>query len=495
MTAPTSPARAAPGPDPASVTGEGASSDTWPRLQFSWLVAVVAVWSAWLLSHPLDPDYTSGELLDHVGAWAAGEPLYPTVGTGPGEALRVLNYPPFVFAAVRGLGAMGLDLLTAARLLDAVAVVLLVVVLGWWLRARGWRGGAVAGAVGLLGASVPFVYATGQFHIEPWAALGTLAGVALLDRGASGRALAWGGVCLGLACLVKQTQVVPGLVMLLWAVRHRKGGLRAVAGFAGVGVLGCAAITVFFGPEAWRHLLTYTVGTYSLENLVQQFGSFVLPWALLLTMAGWRGWAGGSSVRGDAAWWYWCGALAWSFSAGRDGAAFGYFLDLHLATAAWIGPWVFGYGGGWPGAVPGWVRGTQVVGASALVVAVLGVNVVKLEARRSVLPDICAVFPPDGPVLVEEAGVAAACGRRARLHPFITTSLARRGLWDPSGVEADVARGAFGAAVLGNDPRAGGSATRQRWTDAMRAAFRSGSIEAVEGGWWIVRWSSAGGRR
>lgn len=149
---------------------------------------------------------------------------------------------------------------------------------------------------------------------------------------------------------------------------------------------------------------------------------------------------------------------------------------------------MFGYGGPWPGRVPGWLRAVQVVGATALVAGVLAFNVVKLEDRRQALPAVCAALPAVGPVLVEEAGVAAACGRRALLHPFITTSLARRGFWDPSAVEAAAGRGALGRAVLANDPRADGSATRQRWTDGMRAAFEAGTLRAVDGGWWIVEW-------
>ncbi len=469
-----------------------------------WLLTVLCIWSIGLLRYPLDPDYTSGELLDHVNAWQSGEALYPIVGTAPGESLRVLNYPPFLFAAVRGLASITSDPLAAGRLLNGVAVVLLLLVLGACLRARGHTLPAVAGGVGLLGASLPFVYSAGQFHIEGWAVLGTVSGVALLDRsGPSDGRRATGaphsavtavcaGLLLGAACLVKQTQVVPAVVVLAWSVAYFPRWRATVIGFGVAGVVGCAAITWGWGVEAWRHLVTYTVGTYSVENLLRQFGSFVLPWALLLAMAWRKGWAGGPTLRRDVFWWYWCGALVWTLSAGRDGASFGYFLDLHVATAVWVGPSLFG--GAVDGAAPAvpwaprWLRTTQVIGATLLVAVAVGANLGRLEARRTLLPRVCAALPATGPVLVEEAGVAAACGRRAALHPFIMTSLARRGLWDSSEVETAVARGDFGVAVLANDPAAESAAARDRWTAPLRRAFIGGEVTALGADWWIVRW-------
>ena len=63
-------------------------------VQIAWLIAAVGVWSVALLGFPLDPDYTAGELLDHVLSWRETGVLYPALDGGAG--LRVLNYPPLV---------------------------------------------------------------------------------------------------------------------------------------------------------------------------------------------------------------------------------------------------------------------------------------------------------------------------------------------------------------------------------------------------------------
>ena len=54
------------------------------------------------------------------------------------------------------------------------------------------------------------------------------------------------------------------------------------------------------------------------------------------------------------------------------------------------------------------------------------------EARRRLAAGRDRLELGDGPVvLVEDVGLARACGRTALLHPFVMTSLAARGLWDP----------------------------------------------------------------
>ena len=272
------------------------------RGQLIWAMAIVVVWSGWLLFLPIDPDYTSGELLDHLRGWLDTGVLYPALGDGP--TLRVLNYPPLVFVLARGLTALGLPALMAGRLVTALGVALLVTAVALWLRARGARGPALLGAVGLLGASFPVLYGAGQFHVEMWAVAGTVAGFALADRGTTRRHLAAAGMALAISCFFKQTQVVPAAVGLAWLTLYRRPlALWAWGGFAMVGVLGVGAISATFGAQAWRHMLTYTVGTFALPNLGWQFLSHVAPWVLLVGAAVWRRWHLGSEGRGDAAWW------------------------------------------------------------------------------------------------------------------------------------------------------------------------------------------------
>jgi hypothetical protein len=181
---------------------------------------VVAMWSAALLAVRLDPDYTAGELLDHLMAWRGGGALYPVLGAS--APYRVLNYPPLVLLMARGLSTLGVPALTAGRLVNGVGLGALVAAVAWWARARGVRGAALAGTLGLLGASFPLVYGAGQFHIELWAEAGTVWGFALLACGRGRTMAALAGAALAAACFAKQSQVVLALVALGWAWSRRR---------------------------------------------------------------------------------------------------------------------------------------------------------------------------------------------------------------------------------------------------------------------------------
>ena len=70
-------------------TRRGEIGSFWGWAQLAWLGAALALWSAALLTLPIDADYTSGELLDHLESWRETGVLYPPLGTLP--PLRVLN--------------------------------------------------------------------------------------------------------------------------------------------------------------------------------------------------------------------------------------------------------------------------------------------------------------------------------------------------------------------------------------------------------------------
>ncbi|GMV05723.1 MAG: hypothetical protein AMXMBFR53_20000 [Gemmatimonadota bacterium] len=448
------------------------------------------MWSGLLLTFPVDPDYTAGELLDHVAGWRETGVLYPRLGEGP--TLRVLNYPPLVLAAVRAVAALGVPLLAAGRLVNGVGLLALLGAVALWARARGARGPVLAGTVGLLGASFPLLYGAGQLHLELWAVAGTVAGFALLATGSRRRDAVLGGLLLAAGCWAKQTQAVPALAALIWVWLHRRpSALRATAAFALGGGVGGAVVTLLWGSEAWRHMIVYTVGTYSLDSLGLQALSHAAPWALLLvftavTLREARG------SGGDALAWYWVASLLWSLSAAREGSGYAYFLDLHVATALWAGPRIFGGGARgrwWP-----WLLAVQVVGADVGTGAALARNVARLHRVDRHLDDLCrSVASPqaDGaPLLAERAGLARACGRPAVLHPFIMSSLARQGRWDPTPLERDVRAGVYAAVVLPFDPAGDGAlGDPERWTPGMLQAFREApSVEASETGYAVARW-------
>jgi hypothetical protein len=452
------------------------------------LAVAAAAWSLALATFPVDPDYTAGELLDHLASWRETGVLYPALGAGP--PWRVLNYPPLALLVARALAGLGLTELAAGRASDGLALVALLGAAAAWARARGARGAVLAGTVGLLGSSFPVLYAAGQFHIELWAAALTVAGFALLDRASGWRRAALAGLALALACWAKQTQVVPAAVALAWAWTWRRPfALPATAAFALAGLLGAAGITAAWGLEPWRHMLTYTVGTYSLANLGLQALSHAAPWLVLLAFVARTAVGEGRPALRDPLLWLWGGALVWSLSAARVGSSYAYFLDLHVATALWAGPRIFSAGAPYPSRAWSWLLAIQVVAADAGVGAALGVNLARLREVERELPAICAALGDAPAVLAEDVGVARACGRRVVAHPFIMASLARQGRWDPAPLDAAVRSGRV-PALLPFDPRGPvGGAHAERWPSALLRTFADApALERAGAGFWVARW-------
>jgi hypothetical protein len=255
------------------------------------------------------------------------------------------------------------------------------------------------------------------------------------------------GAALALGCFAKQTEIVPAAAALAWAWGYRRAAAGAAsASLALVGLAGAGAITAAWGTEPWRHMLGYTVGTFSAANLGVQALSHGAPWLVLLALAARLAWSRRATAADDGALWYWVVAVLWALSAARVGSSFAYFLDLHLATAVWVGPGLFRTGrdarepGGARARAWTWLLAAQLVGANAGVGAALAVNLRRLDAFADGRPALCALVDSEPVLVTEEAGVVRACGRGALFHPFILTSLAEQGRWDAGPLERALAR-------------------------------------------------------
>ncbi len=484
--------------------GPSGTPEVIPAIPLLWTLGVLALWATGLALLPLDPDYTSGELLDHLLAWRETGVLYPDPSTLPH---RVLNYPPLFLVLVRGLAVLGIPMLLAGRILGTLGVAAALWVLRQWLRERGAGPGAAWWGVALAGASFPLLYSAGQLHLEGWAAAATLAGFWIAGRRGSG----WGwaaGLLLALGCFFKQTQVVLSLVALAWMWRRRPGSQagRALVAFGLAGVVGSGFLTLAFGTEAWRHLVALTVGTFSPRQLGVQWLSFVVSWPVMVPLAFLAALAGqgpGAVPRpGDAGRWYLFGSAAWLFSSARLGSSYSYFLDFHLAVILWVAPLLVAAGEGPAPPVstgrrgsrfyPAWWRRlvvVQFVGAALVVDGVLAWNLATTMRTAGALPVLCPHVAPAPDLTVSGSpGLVRACGGRPALHPFIMASLARQGLWDPSQLEGVMAAGALGEVLLPFDP--GGALTGaegDRWTEPFLALFRDRyRTVARAGGWWVL---------
>jgi hypothetical protein len=454
--------------------------------QLVWGVLLVGAWLALVWPARTDPDYTAGEILDNTMAWSESGRLYSPIDHTP---YRVFNYPPAFPAAVRLLMAAGLAPLPAGRLLTVASIVIVVLLTYRWLRDVGCdRGGAVL-ALSLFASSFPLVFYVGQFHLQ-WAAVAaSLFGCYLLRAPTSAARAALAGGSLALACLFKQTQIWSLVVMAVWVLAHQRHALRAFAtASVAVAALGVAVVLGVFGAEAWLHLVTYTVGTFSFRNLVQLLRIYVAPWTLPFVFGLWIA-ARGPAGRRDVRFWYFAGSSLGLLSAARSGAGPQYLIEWSIATVLWIGPSIQELlrTPQWRGWVVAVLAAHLVLG-DAITAERLFVRGVRLRQTELALPALCAALPADAPTPIESAAVARACGRAPALHPFIMTNLAERGLWDERPFVQDIARGAFAVIVLPFDFRDGRDRPSRRWTQAMLTAVRQRYRLAEEhNGWRVFR--------
>ena len=473
-----------------TVTGKPNLLGTYGPL--AWLALVVGVWAGSLWITPFDSGYTAGEMYDHLLSWRETGVLYPPLDDAP---LRVLNYPPLVFTLVRWVAAIGLPPLAVARLGTLISLILSVVVLYRWVKAAGADSSAALAVVGLSAASFGILHAAGQFRVELPAVGLTLAGLYMLHAPHRARTTALAGVALALACFAKHTQVLFPVVGALWLARyHRNHLVPFLSGVIPTALVGVTVMHWAFGPEAWRHLITYTVGTYSVGQLVEQFVSFVLPWSVFIALAIWLA-RNERQERRDLRWWYFVASSLWLLAATREGSSSNYFIDWAFATLLWIGPWL----GAWlvaPSrrAVPLFVSlalVAQIVGASIGAAVALFINVAALSETRASLPALCEAMPPDQEIVpIESLGLARACGRRPAIHPFIISNLAVRGLWDENPFAAELATGVYPVVVLPFDPADMSPDKTDRWTPAMLGAIAANYavVERVAG-WNILRYA------
>jgi hypothetical protein len=198
---------------------------------------------------------------------------------------------------------------------------------------------------------------------------------------------------------------------------------------------------------------------------------------------------GDALARADAAAWYGAAALAWTLSAARVGSSFGYFLDLHLAVVVFLGPRLFAPRGALAGRW-GWLLALQIVAADVGTGAALAVNLARTGRETAELPALCERIRGEPLALAEEAGLMRACGRPALLHPFIVTSLAEQGLWDPTRLETALRWGSYPIVVLPFDPRLSpNGAHAERWTPGLRAALAEAPVvERGPAGRWLALW-------
>lgn len=443
------------------------------RVHAIFAVIVVAAWVVFLWPLPFDPDYTSGEMVDHVLRWQQGAPLYPPLA---GPPYRLLNYPPGFFLLVRALMTMGMGPLAAGRLLAGVSFLVGMIALARWARmavsdrVEAWLVAALC--VG----SFPVVYNAAQCQIQ-WPAIAfSLVGLVCIATSHRRALIIIGAACCTLACFIKHTQVISVVVAGLWLLRYQRcRALSYIVVVVLVGSGGAIAMTAAYGDEVWKDLLTYTVGTYSTTQFFRCLTEDILPGIVFLGVTVWVS-ITQRALRRDLRWWYLAGSSIWFLAMARVGGGSQYFIEWACAVALCVGPFLLQRMQRSPGIS---TRGLatllvcHLLTADISLVARLWRQGERLAGDVAVADPICAALPPPpAAVLAEQIGLLRYCGHAAVMHPFLVTNLAARGLWDETPVVRNLHEGRYPVLLLTFDPVQGApDVSNERWSPAMLTAM------------------------
>lgn len=426
------------------------------KLFFFYFCALSSLWIAFVFHSPWNPDYTAGELYDTFLAWQEKGGLYFSIYEEP---YRVLNYPPLYFYATKALLFLGLPALETGRLVSLCSGILSFYILYLWFRRLQISSSLSLALLSFASTSFPLLYPLPQFHLQ-WMAIALSLGGLYLLKAQKNLHSALGALLLVLACFTKQTQIISWAIALVWMFfQDKKKGFIFLFGsllfFAGTALL----LDRQFGAEMWKHLFTYTVGTFSWRQLGRELGMHVGPWIFFFALGIWRFKKVGFP-KNDLALFYFVGQSLWLLSSAREGASYQYFMEWSLALLIWLAPLM-------KEKLPSLAKLafeiqylTGVIGVSLL----LGYHVFEIKKLNSHLPKLCnQISASQTPLLADDPGLIRACGKIPALQPFIFHNLAQKKLWDESILSQKLRKQEYDLLILPFNPADGES--QERWSE------------------------------
>ncbi len=419
------------------------------KIQYAWFLLILALWCLWVYSLPLGPDYTAGEMRDIYLGWLETGTLYPALDHIP---YRILNYPPLFFYLVFFLSKMGISYFLAGRVLSTSFAFLGFFVFYRWLRDEKIPSLPAKFVTALLVTSFPVLYNIPQFYLQWPAVFFSFLGMYLLYKPSPTR-IFWGAVACSLACFFKQTQIMTALLGFMWLLAYfrSKAWIYLVTGLL-LGGLGLFLLEFEFGKLVWKHLFTYTVGTFSLSQLFKGLLHYLMPWCIFFIL-GIRRIFQAKEKRNSLPLWYFVGSSLWLLSCARLGASSQYFLEWSLSTLLWIGPEILDLLSSLKGI---WWKNfllIQILIADLIIPDILAYHLLYLQKIKPQLARLCKeMSSSSSPILSELPGLIRSCGKIPALHPFIMHNLAQKKLWDETLLIENLRQKKFEFLILPFDP-------------------------------------------
>ncbi len=447
---------------------------------FIYFLLLACTWSFLVFSSLWNPDYTSGEIYDHYLAWNEGFSLYSTLGTEP---FRVLNYPPLYFYAVKLFTQIfTVPALLAGRIISLLSAVFSLILLGQWCRKLGLSKTQNLGLIALCATSFPLLYPLPQFHLQWLAVLLSFSGIYLASFKKM-FPLFLGAVLLSLGCFTKQTQVITAFIVFLWLMTHSlPKSAWFLFCFGGVSFGIFKYFELQFGSEMIKHLVTYTVGSFSWIQLLRQIFFHLLPWIGFLIFAFWKARIS-TPKRKDIIWFYFLGQTFWLLSSAREGASYQYFMEWSLATLLWIAPALFQQ-------TPPWLvrlLKVQYIGGVIGVSLLLSYHSSYLIRLNNSLHEICSSIQNTNHfILSDDPGLVRACGQTPAIQPFIFNNLAQKGLWNEEILKSHIQRKSYDYVLFPFDIQ--NTFETERWSKQILLMIRENySEEKKIGNFYILK--------
>jgi len=473
--------------------------------QTFYLLSILIFWIYFLLHSSLSPDYTSGELYDHFLVWFEKGALYSSIDQSP---YRVLNYPPLFLIFTSAIHTLGFSILSSGKIVTLLFFIFGMGVLFRWFQKIGCEKNSALFLIALLGTSFPVFYNIGQWSLQ-WPAVSlSLFGLYLIQTPTKKTNLFLGALFCAIACFVKQTQIIPIFIGFFWLLKyHRRQSFYFLLIVAFTGGMGALLLQYYFGEEIWKHLILYTVGSFSYSALLKQLSLHALPWIIFFSFGIWLG-IKNKQERCHLRWWYFVGTTLSLFSSARLGASHQYFLEWTVATLLWIGPSILpplflqirGRRRAKAALATARAEGKvklfsflllfQTLAADLGVAALLFHHVKDLKESEKNLPQICSNLGDAKIIPSGDPGLIRACGKLPALQPFIMTNLSHKNLWDQSAFLTQLSDGNYPFILLPFDlEKEIEGVNAERWTEKMISTMKENyQIKTKINEWRIYQW-------
>ena len=438
----------------------------------------------WLTRYPHELDYGEGIVLWQAAHVFTLREAYHPIQNFP---YIVFHYPPLYHALSRVAGLIMGDLLQGGRALTffcTLASALTVAGIAWSaVPGSRTRRSMAALVAALLMLRTPSLTWAPNMRVDSTAILLTLLGLFVVMKWDSHRATPIAAVLFVAAVFTKQTMIAAPLaaVSMLVVAGCVRRAVILVTTMVGLGLTVAVVLSTATDGEFLRHIIRYNQNPFSVRQLIYLLGqnlsemAFVglLALSLPLVLLGGRvsllrtirAWRNGAPARSGREWvalvtvTYALFAFIVSFTAGKAGAWYNYFLEWNIVCCALAGIVV---GRTWRQS-----RGVRMGWSVALVWLLVGAAAAgELRASRDYLRMVrgtseswnqrvqdadlalAAVRSVKGPVLAEDMVLLVKAGKDIPWEHAIVTQLANVGLWDETPAIAMLERRVFDLVVV-----------------------------------------------